>query len=262
MLAVLWQPFTKPIYFDNSVTFAAVAGLLAAEHVGAVVAIAVVTAVLVALARLRPGPWTGTAARALAVVLVAAEVGWWIYLVASHANKAELVYALPFQLCDAAIFVSAFALWFRSQLLVEITYFWGLAGTIQAIFTPDLPQHFPSFPFIQYYVAHGGVVAAALLLVVGLGQWPRRSAVTWIVPITIAYAAFVGLLDAITGADYLYLRAKPASATLLDLMGPWPWYIIWAALIGVALFLILDAPFRVMRRSHHNAVEVGAEGQI
>ena len=125
-----------------------------------------------------------------------------------------------------------------------------------------LPQHFPSFPFIQYYVAHGGVVAAALLLVVGLGQWPRRSAVTWIVPITIAYAAFVGLLDAITGADYLYLRAKPASATLLDLMGPWPWYIIWAALIGVALFLILDAPFRVMRRSHHNAVEVGAEGQI
>ena len=260
MLAVLWQPFTKPIYFDNSVTFAAVAGLLAAEHVGAVVAIAVVTAVLVALARLRPGPWTGAAARGLAVVLVAAEVGWWIYLVASHANKAELVYALPFQLCDAAIFVSAFALWFRSQLLVEITYFWGLAGTIQAIFTPDLPQHFPSFPFIQYYVAHGGVVAAALLLVVGLGQWPRRSAVTWIVPITIAYAAFVGLLDAITGADYLYLRAKPASATLLDLMGPWPWYIIWAALIGVALFLILDTPFRLMRRSH-TAVEVGAEGK-
>jgi hypothetical integral membrane protein (TIGR02206 family) len=230
-----------------------VAGLLAAEHVCAVIVIAVVTATLVAAARLRPGPWAATAARALAVVLVAAEVGWWIYLVASHANKAELLYALPFQLCDAAIFVSAFALWFRWQLLAEITYFWGLAGTIQAIFTPDLAQHFPTFPFIQYYVAHGGVVAAALLLVVGLGQWPRRNAVVWIVPITIAYAAFVGLLDAITGADYLYLRAKPASATLLDLMGPWPWYIGWAALIGVALFLILDAPFRVLGRSRPTA---------
>lgn len=223
-------------------------GLFAAEHVWTVVVIAGATAGLVAAARLRPGPWTLLAARALAVVLVGDEVAWWIYLVATHANRAELLYALPFQLCDAAIFVSAFALWFRRQILVEVTYFWGLAGTIQAIITPDLPQHFPSFPFIQYYVAHGGVVAAALFLVVGLGQWPRRRAVIWVAALTIAYAAFVGLLDAITGADYLYLRAKPASATVLDLLGPWPWYIGWAALIGIALFLILDAPFVISRK--------------
>ena len=235
--------------------------LLATEHVGAVAVIALATAALVMAARLRSGPWTATAARTLAGVLVGAEVGWWIYLAATHANRAELAYALPFQLCDAAIFVSAFALWTRRQLLVEITYFWGLAGTIQAIFTPDLPQHFPSFPFIQYYVAHGGVVAAALLLVVGLGQWPRRRAFLWVAAITVGYAAFVGLLDALTGADYLYLRAKPTSATLLDVMGPWPWYIGWAALVAMALFVILDAPFRVLRRPHR-AVGVGAEGQI
>src|SRR5713226_4596409 len=222
-------------------------GLLAAEHLGAVAVIVAATTALVAAARLRPGPWTRTAARTLAVVLIGAEVAWWIYLVASHANRAELLYALPFQFCDAAIFVSAFALWLRRQLLVEVTYFWGLAGTIQAIITPDLPQHFPTFPFIQYYVAHGGVVAAALLLVVGLGQWPRRRAVIWVAALTIVYAAFVGLLDATTGADYLYLRAKPSSATALDVMGPWPWYIGWAALVGIALFVLLDAPFRVLR---------------
>src|SRR6266849_10818141 len=155
-------------------------GLLAAEHVWTVVVIAATTATLVAAARLRPRPWTLTAGRALAVVLVGDEVAWWIYLVATHANRAELLYALPFQLCDAAIFVSAFALWFRRQILVEVTYFWGLAGTIQAIITPDLPQHFPSFPFIQYYVAHGGVVAAGLFLVVGVGQWPRPRAIFWV----------------------------------------------------------------------------------
>ena len=223
-------------------------GMLSAEHVGAVAVIVATTATLVAAARLWPGPWTPVAARALAVFLVGAEVGWWIYLVASHANRAELAYALPFQLCDAAIFVSAFALWFRRQLLVEVTYFWGLAGTIQAVITPDLPQHFPSFLFIQYYVAHGGVVAAALLLVAGLGLWPRRGAVIRVAGLTIAYAAFVGLLDAVTGANYMYLRAKPASSTLLDVLGLWPWYIGWAALIGVALFLILDAPFAISRK--------------
>ena len=223
--------------------------LLAAEHVGAVVVIAVATAALVTAARLRPGSWTTAAARGLAVLVVGAEIGWWIYLAATHASRAELAYALPFQLCDAAIFVSALALWLRRQILVEITYFWGLAGTIQAIFTPDLPQHFPTFPFLQYYVAHGGVVAAALFLVVGLGQWPRRHAYIWIAGLTIAYAAFIGLLDLVTGADYMYLRAKPASATLLDVMGPWPWYIAVAAAVGLALFFILDAPFRLLRRA-------------
>src|SRR6266851_152883 len=237
------------------------AGLLTVEHLWAVALIATATAALVAAARLRPGPWTTTAARSLAVVLVGAEVAWWIYLLATHANRAELAYALPFQLSDAAIFVSALALWRGQQLLVEVTYFWGLAGTIQAIITPDLPEHFPACPFIQYYVAHGGVVAAALLLVVGLGQWPRRQALLWVVPLTLAYTAFVGLLDATTGADYMYLRAKPGSATPLDLLGPWPWYIAWAALVGIVLFAILDAPFRVLRRSEP-AVRSGAEGQI
>ena len=232
-----------------------VCGVLAAEHVGAVAVIAAVAAALVAAARLRPGDWTKLAARAVAALLIAAEVGWWIYLAVTGASGAELATALPLQLCDTAIFVAALALLLRTQLLVEVTYFWGLAGTIQALITPDLPQHFPSFPFFQYYVAHGGIVAAALFLVVGLGRWPRRDAVLRVLVITVAYVFVVGAIDAATGANYLYLRSKPASGSLLDLLGPWPWYIAWAALIGTALLLVLDAPFRFLRRS-------GAEGRI
>ncbi len=224
-------------------------GLLSAEHIGTVAAIVVIVTALLVAARLRRGPWTVTAARILAIVLAGDEVAWWIYLVATHANKADLLYALPFQLCDAAIIISAIALWTRQQLLIEVTYFWGLAGTFQALITPDIPSHFPSFTYIQYYVAHGGVVAAALFLVIGLGHWPRPRAVLWVFGVTIVYAAFVGLLDALTGADYLYLRAKPGSHTLLDVMGPWPWYIGVAGLVAVVLFLILDAPFYVLRRS-------------
>lgn len=184
---------------------------------------------------------------ALALVLVGAEVGWWIYLARSGAIRCELATAFPLQLCDAGIFVAALALLLLRPWLVEVTYFWGLAGSLQALITPDLPQHFPSFPFFQYYVAHGGIVAAALFLVVGLRQWPRRDAVLRVAMITIAYAALVAAVDAVAGANYLYLRSKPASASLLDLMGPWPWYVAWAALLGMALLFILDAPFRFLR---------------
>src|SRR5947209_19835939 len=105
----------------------------------------------------------------------------------------------------------------------------------------------PSYPYFQYYVAHGGVVAAALLLVVGMGIHPRPWAVLKITGLTIAYAALVGLVDAATASNYMYLRSKPPTATLLDILGPWPAYIVVAALIGLFLFAVLDAPFRLRR---------------
>jgi hypothetical integral membrane protein (TIGR02206 family) len=217
-----------------------VSELLAPEHVVALLVIALATAGLVAAARRAPGPWL----YAFALVLLVDEVSWWVYLAAGGVPGSVLAQSLPLQLCDVAIFVTAAALWTRRPLLVEVTYFWGLAGTIQALLTPDLPQHFPTYPYFQYYIAHGGVIAAALILVVGLRIHPRPWAVLKVAGITLADAAFVGLVDALTGADYMYLRAKPPSATPLDLLGPWPWYIGGAALIGVALFAILDAPFR------------------
>ncbi len=218
--------------------------LLALEHVFALVAIALSTALLVVAARRRPGPWL----KVLAAVLVVDEVSWWVFLLGGGQPGSQVALSLPLQLCDVAIFIAAAALWTRQQLLVEVTYFWGLAGTIQALLTPDLPQHFPSYPYLQYYIAHGGVVAAALILVVGLGQRPRRWAVAGVAGLTVAYAALVGFVDAVTGADYMYLRSKPPSATLLDFLGSWPWYILSAAVIAAFLFAILDAPFRLRER--------------
>ena len=129
-----------------------------------------------------------------------------------------------------------------------MTYFWALAGTVQALFTPDLPQHFPAYPYLQYYIAHGGTVAAALILVVGLRIVPRPRAVSWVLAITVAYTALVFVVDEATGADYMFLRAKPASPTLLDELGPWPWYILSASALGIALFALLDAPFWLLQR--------------
>ena len=215
--------------------------LLAPEHLAAIAVIAVATVALTVAARRAPGAWL----KVLAAVLVVDEVSWWLYLLAGGVPGSILAQSLPLQLCDVAIFITAAALWTRHQLLVEVTYFWGLAGTIQALLTPDLPQHFPSYPYWQYYIAHGGVVASALLLVVGLRIHPRRLAVVKVAGLTIAYAALVGAVDLADGANYMYLRAKPPSATLLDVLGPWPWYIGVAALIGIVLFAVLDAPFRL-----------------
>ena len=70
-----------------------------------------------------------------------------------------------------------------------------------------------------------GIILAALFLVVGMGIRPRPRAVLRVFGITVACTAFVGLVDAVAGADYMFLRQPPADWTALRLFGPWPWYI-------------------------------------
>jgi hypothetical integral membrane protein (TIGR02206 family) len=218
---------------------------MSVEHLVTLAVTAAVTATLVVAARLRPGPWTLVACRILAVVILANEAAWWVWLGAQ--GTWSLSYALPLQLCDVAAVVSAAALWFRKPLLVELTYFWGLAGTANGLITPDITDHFPSFLFMQYFIAHGIIVAAALLLVVGLRITPRRGAVLWVFGLTFGLLVLDAAANVLTGGNYLYLRHTPGAHSLLDVLGPWPWYIAGAAGLALVLFAILDLPFSLSR---------------
>jgi uncharacterized membrane protein YwaF len=38
----------------------------------------------------------------------------------------------------------------------------------------------------------------------------------------------------------MYLRAKPVHNSLLSVMGPWPWYIVSTAALGLVMLLLLQ----------------------
>ena len=115
--------------------------------------------------------------------------------------------------------------------------------------TPDLSVGFPHLVFWQYVVGHLGIVFAASFLVFGLGIVPRRGAVLRVFALSVAYSALVGLVDALTGANYMFLRQPPGEWTLLRVLGPWPWYLFSAAVVALVLFILLDVPFWSGRRS-------------
>jgi hypothetical integral membrane protein (TIGR02206 family) len=219
--------------------------LLSAEHLLTVGLIALLTIGLVVAARRAPGGWTVVACRLLALAIVGGEASWWVWLALQGTYRAD--YALPLQLCDIACLVSAAALWTRHPLLVELTWFWGLAGTANGLVTPDVPNHFPDFLFLQYFLTHGGIVVAAFLLVLGLRISPRPWSGLRVFGLTLALALLDGLVDLALGANYLYLRRPPAVHSLLDLLGPWPWYVAAAAAIALASFVLLELPFRLRR---------------
>jgi hypothetical integral membrane protein (TIGR02206 family) len=213
---------------------------LSAPHVAALV----VLAVCVGLAVWAPWRRAPAVARGLAAVIAGA------YVVEYAANAADgaltLQFGLPLQLTDAVTFVAVAALLRPRPLLVELVYFWALAASLQSVLTPDLGQAFPSVFYFTYFLTHIGVVTAACLLVFGRDLRPRPGAPWRALAATAAWALLAGAGDLLTGGNYMFLRAKPAHASLLDLMGPWPWYIGTAVLLALALFWALYALARTV----------------
>lgn len=220
--------------------------VLSATYVVTLLATAGCSAGLIVVGRRWPGKVSRRAEQLLALVLVAVSAAW----IVTTTTGAPWSWgsSLPLPLCDLATLVAAAALWWRRSILVELTYFWGLAGTLQALLTPDVQVGFPSLVFVEYVVAHAGIVAAALFLVAGEQVAPRPGSPRRVYAITLAYTAFVGVVDAVTGGDYMFLRHPPAAATMLSVLGPWPWYLVSAAAVAAVLLAVLDAPFWWHRR--------------
>jgi hypothetical integral membrane protein (TIGR02206 family) len=218
---------------------------LSGEHIAALVVLAAGVGAAVWAPRHRGGPWVVPVTRGLALAIFVAYVTEYV------ANAVEgtwsVRYNLPLHLTDAVTVVAVVALWRPRPLLVELVYFWALTASLQAVVTPDLGQAFPSIFYFTYFATHVGVVVAACLLTFGLGMMPRPGAIWRVYLVTAAFAVFVGIVDAIAGANYMYLRHKPEHASLLDAMGPWPAYIFAGAAFGLVVFGVLAALARLDR---------------
>jgi hypothetical integral membrane protein (TIGR02206 family) len=199
---------------------------------------AAASALLILGARRRGDAFARPARHALALLIAAGFVTEQLVYAARGRWSAEV--NLPLQLSDAVTFVSVAALLRPDKrLLVELTYFWALTASLQAVTTPDLNQAFPDVLYFTYFATHSGAIAAACLLVFGEKRIPRRGAVRRVFGITAAFAACAALGTVITGGNYMFLRRKPAHGSLLDAMGPWPLYLLVAAAVGLVLLLAL-----------------------
>lgn len=178
---------------------------------------------------------------AIGVSMIANELVWWWFRYSHEGIHAS---NLPLQLCDVTLWMSAVACLTLIPDVVEFAYFAGMAGAGMALLQPDLWSPWPSYPSVYFFVAHGAIVIAVCVLVLGRIV-PLRPGAPWrAFGWLLAYACVLGVVNAITGANYMYLRRKPNGASLLNEMGPWPWYLIPAAAAGLAVFWLLWLPAR------------------
>ena len=89
---------------------------------------------------------------------------------------------------------------------------------------------------------------AALFLTVGLRITPRPGAPLRVFLASLAFTVVAAVANLVTHGNYMYLRHKPLSGSLLDFMGPWPWYIGTGLILAVIFLAVLNAPFSIARR--------------
>jgi hypothetical integral membrane protein (TIGR02206 family) len=145
------------------------------------------------------------------------------------------VYSLPFQLCSLMIWLSAASLLTRKRALFEIVFFLGILGALQALLTPDLDAGYPEYRYFEFFIAHGAIIGTGAFLTAAEGYRPTAlsalRAFGWLHVLALPAA----ITNIWTGSNFMFLARKPSTASLLDLLAPWPWYLLQLELVALAL---------------------------
>ena len=81
---------------------------------------------------------------------------------------------------------------------------------------------------------------------------PRWRSYRFAVIATLAWGAFTFTFNAIAGTNYGYLNRKPPTASLLDVLGPWPVYLLTEVAVVLVVWALMTWPWERTRRQGEN----------
>ena len=217
--------------------------LFSGSHLLTIVVLTLVGVMIIAVARAGDESTRRRLRVGLAVILLMTELSWHIWSLVYGRWRIEE--GLPLHLCSIMMWVTAVVLIWQKRSLYPLVYFLGIAGATQGLLTPDVGIYgFPHFRFLQIMIGHGGLVIAGLWVVTVENCRPdRRSLLSLFAGLNV-YAFFVWLINLAIGSNYLFVSAKPETASLLDLFPGWPWYILGMEGFALIFFGLLYLPFR------------------
>ncbi|HLR51985.1 MAG TPA: TIGR02206 family membrane protein [Candidatus Avamphibacillus sp.] len=156
--------------------------------------------------------------------------------------------SLPLELCSISSLLAGVMLLTKSEFLFEVLYFIAIGGAMMAIITPDLYFGFPQYRYLQFFIDHFLLILAPLLMI-----WLYDYKLTWhsifkSFLFLNGLAAAVFVVNHFLTANYMFLSEKPTGASLLDLLGPYPYYLAALELISLCLFFLLYIPFLIIQK--------------
>jgi len=171
--------------------------------------------------------------------------------------------ALMIQMCGLSILFLP-VMWFTEnqrtrQWLFDILYFWGIGGALQALIAPDIGANgFPAYRYFSFFISHGLIIIMALTMAIAGGmRISIRSFLRTLVFTNIVLLPMYGvdrliaLIPPYDMGNYFVLGYPPPTGSIVDvfadIFGPSPRYVIGLELMGLAVFLLLYAPWPLAR---------------
>ncbi|MFQ6678460.1 MAG: TIGR02206 family membrane protein [Fidelibacterota bacterium] len=151
---------------------------------------------------------------------------------------------LPLHMCGLSAIISGIIMFYRRQWLYEVLYYWGIPGAFHSFLTPEFTQGTEGLLFIEYYLAHGGIIFSALFFTLVLGYKPSKGSWWRIFLWTQLLLPIIGGFDWLISANYMYLCAPP----IVDnpfIFGEFPVHLIGLEFAGLLHFALVYLPFGI-----------------
>ncbi|WP_242227085.1 TIGR02206 family membrane protein [Bacillus cereus group sp. BfR-BA-01315] len=202
---------------------------------------------------LREQQWNMAVRYAIAFLFIGSEIGLDVWQV--KAGIFQLSTSLPFELCTISLVLATIMVITKSYKVYEVVFFTGIIGASQAISTPNLQYAFPHFRFIEYFIAHVLLILAPLFMTWVEGYRPTFQSIKRTMIFLNILIPIVSFVNYKTGGNYMFLAYKPETASLLDMLGPHPYYIISLEIAAFIGCLLLYMPFvRNEKRVHKESL--------
>lgn len=156
---------------------------------------------------------------------------------------------LPLWLCSLTAWTMPLLLIFRWKPYYQFAYPMGFIGAWMALLQPDLMNYGPfHFRFVEYFLLHGLLVIAIVYMTAVEGFRPQIRYFPKLLLYFNLYWLFCALINPLVGGNYLYTAGKLPTPSILDVLGPHPWYLLWMEGIGILLCLLAYLPFILAER--------------
>lgn len=173
-----------------------------------------------------------------------AEISWHLWNVVNHTWTIQTM--LPLHMCSVMIWLAGYMLLTDDKRLYPFVYFLGIGGALQAVLTPESGNYgFPHFRYLQTVTAHSFLILSGIYMTVVEGLRPKWKDLLKVMIYANIYMVIVFGINSMIGSNYLFINAKPPTASIIDMLPAWPFYIPFLELIGLISFMILFLPFIV-----------------
>ena len=180
----------------------------------------------------------------LAAILFIWEGSWHLWSLST--GTWTVTYHLPLHICSIMVWLSIYMLITKNYRIFEFAYFIGIAGALQPLLTPEAGIYgLWHFRALQTLIVHGTLVIAPIYMSTKEGFRPTWGSFLRVAIGTNIYMIIIHFVNLAIGSNYLFTVNKPPTASLLDMLGPWPLYLLSMEVIGFVLFFLLYLPFMI-----------------